>query len=118
MYLLQLVQALKFESVPADPARVPPARSPSSQHALQNQDSGLADFLVSRGAQNQVLGIRLHWYLMVEMENKATAKTYGRVAYKYMSKLMEVSKLCYALAHTADLPDRCSNRTVLVNEIF
>ena len=77
MYLLQLVQALKFESTPADPARVPPVRSSSSQHALQNQDSGLGDFLVTRGVQNQVLGIRLHWYLVVEMENKATAKTYG-----------------------------------------
>lgn len=92
MYLLQLVQALKFENTPADPARVPPVRTSSSQHTLQSQDSGLADFLVSRGVQNQVLGIRLHWYLMVEMENKATAKTYGRVVYKYMSKLMEVSR--------------------------
>src|ERR1700733_1038157 len=43
MYLLQLVQALKFENTPADPARVPPVRTSSSQHTLQDRDSGLAD---------------------------------------------------------------------------
>lgn len=92
MYLLQLVQALKFEGATSD-ARVPSVRSSSSNHALQNQDSGLADFLVSRGVQNQILGNRLHWYLMVELENKSTVKTYGRVSYKYMTKLMEVTVL-------------------------
>lgn len=88
MYLLQLVQALKFESAPTD-ARVP--RSSSLTNLPQNQDSGLADFLVTRGVQNHILGNRLHWYIMVELENKSTAKIYGRVAYKYQTKLMEVS---------------------------
>ncbi|KAF8322549.1 phosphatidylinositol 3-kinase [Clavulina sp. PMI_390] len=89
MYLLQLVQALKFENTPADPARVPPLR-PSASHVLHNQDSGLADFLVLRGVQNPNVGNRLYWYLMVELENKATTKTYGKVAYNYMAKLVEL----------------------------
>lgn len=87
MYLLQLVQALKFESAPTD-ARV--ARSSTLNSSLQNEDSGLADFLVGRGVKNHVLGNRFHWYIMVELENKATSKIYGRVAYKYQTKLMEV----------------------------
>lgn len=55
-------------------------------------DSGLTDFLISRGVKHHVLGNRLYWYLMVEvaLEDKVMAKMYGRVVYKFMAKVMEV----------------------------
>ncbi len=62
----------------------------SANRGVVNEDSGLADFLISRSVNNPILGNRFHWYLMVELENKETAKTYGRVSYKFMTRLMEV----------------------------
>ena len=86
LYLLQLVQALKFESAASDQRS---SRSTSS--AISYDDSGLADFLIYRGVRNPVLGNRFHWYLMVEvaMEDKVMAKMYGRVVFKFM-KILEV----------------------------
>lgn len=101
LYLLQLVQALKFESAASD------ARSTrSTTSAISYDDSGLSDFLIARGVKNMVLGNRLYWYLMVEvaLEDRIMAKMYGRVVYKFM-KDVEVSHLCYYLGgfHGADV---------------
>ena len=87
MYLLQLVQALKFESVAADQRSL---RSTTS--AVSYDDSGLSDFLIARAVRNQVLGNRFHWYLMVEvaLEDKQVAKVYGKVWYKFMEKIKKV----------------------------
>ncbi|KAL7279363.1 hypothetical protein ACG7TL_007204 [Trametes sanguinea] len=85
LYLLQLVQALKFESTAADQRSL---RSTTS--AVSYDDSGLADFLISRAVRNPILGNRFYWYLMVEvaMEDKVMAKMYGRVVFKFM-KILE-----------------------------
>ncbi|KAI9066092.1 atypical/PIKK/PI3K protein kinase [Trametes sanguinea] len=85
LYLLQLVQALKFESTAADQRSL---RSTTS--AVSYDDSGLADFLISRAVRNPILGNRFYWYLMVEvaMEDKLMAKMYGRVVFKFM-KILE-----------------------------
>ncbi|KAL4074993.1 kinase-like domain-containing protein [Scleroderma yunnanense] len=87
LYLLQLVQALKFESAASDQRS-----SRSATSAISYEDSGLTDFLVARGAQNFVLGNRLYWYLMVEvaLEDKVVAKIYGRVGYKFLNKVIEL----------------------------
>ncbi|CAL1715935.1 unnamed protein product [Somion occarium] len=86
LYLLQLVQALKFESAASDQRS---ARSTSS--AISYDDSGLADFLISRAVRNLILGNRFYWYLMVEvaLEDRVMAKMYGRVVFKYMNKILE-----------------------------
>ncbi|CAA7266904.1 unnamed protein product [Cyclocybe aegerita] len=86
LYLLQLVQALKFESVATEQRS-----SRSTTTAISYEDSGLSDFLIARGVMNPVLGNRLYWYLMVEvaLEDRVMAKVYGRVVFKYMSKIME-----------------------------
>ncbi|KAG8747309.1 Phosphatidylinositol (PI) 3-kinase [Ceratobasidium sp. 414] len=73
LYLLQLVQALRFES----------PLSSSTRH----RDSGLADFLIERGVANPVLGNRLNWYLMVEVQDKMVGKMYGSVAFNFMRRL-------------------------------
>jgi phosphatidylinositol 3-kinase len=90
LYLLQLVQALKFESAASDQRS-----SRSATNAISYEDSGLADFLIARGVQNPVLGNRLYWYLMVEvaLEDKIMAKMYGRVVFKFMNKTLEVCHL-------------------------
>ena len=87
LYLLQLVQALKFESAASDQRS-----SRSNTSAISYDDSGLTDFLIARGVQNSVLGNRLYWYLMVEvaLEDKVMAKMYGRVVFKFLNKLLEV----------------------------
>jgi len=56
LYLLQLVQALKYEKITdtTDPA----------------QDSSLANFLIERSIQNPILGNNFHWYLMVEGDDE------------------------------------------------
>ncbi|THV02807.1 putative atypical/PIKK/PI3K protein kinase [Dendrothele bispora CBS 962.96] len=88
LYLLQLVQALKFESAASDQRS-----SRSASNAISYDDSGLTDFLIARGVQNFVLGNRLYWYLMVEvaLEDKVVSKMYGRVVFRFMGKIVETN---------------------------
>lgn len=79
MYLLQLVQALKFEKV----------------DDKTSEDSSLASFLITRATRNFVLANYLYWYLMVECDDQSTnqprehRKLFDKVAFKFMSKLAE-----------------------------
>ncbi|KAL8780767.1 MAG: hypothetical protein Q9213_006314 [Squamulea squamosa] len=81
LYLLQLVQALKFEKI-----------SPEDT----TQDSSLAKFLISRATKNLMLGNYLHWYLMVECEDRSPEqskdhrKLFAKVEFDFMSELMQV----------------------------
>ncbi|KIY68853.1 atypical PIKK PI3K protein kinase, partial [Cylindrobasidium torrendii FP15055 ss-10] len=86
LYLLQLVQALKFESAASEQRT-----SRQAANAISYDDSGLTDFMIFRGVKNAILGNRLYWYLMVEvaLEDKVIAKMYGRVVYKFLSKVLE-----------------------------
>ncbi|KDQ24549.1 hypothetical protein PLEOSDRAFT_1067370 [Pleurotus ostreatus PC15] len=88
LYLLQLVQALKFENAASDQRS-----SRSATSAISYDDSGLTDFLVQRGVKNAVLGNRLYWYLMVEvaLEDQVIAKLYGRVVFKFMNDIVKAS---------------------------
>ncbi|KAJ9091439.1 hypothetical protein QFC20_007629 [Naganishia adeliensis] len=100
LYLLQLVQALKFEVKSTQlrktvDQRAKPQRSRNSSNtsmktskAVSEEDSGLADFLIERAARNAVLGTVFHWYLMVECEDKVIGKMYARVAFQFMQKLV------------------------------
>lgn len=84
---MQLVQALKFESVVTDQRS-----SRSTTTAISYEDSGLSDLLITRGVANPILGNRLYWYLMVEvsLDDRIMAKMYGRVVYRYMKQISEV----------------------------
>jgi phosphatidylinositol 3-kinase len=81
LYLLQLVQALKFErpAVEGEPG--------------DSQDSSLAQFLITRAADNFLLGNYLHWYLMVECEDRSQRdapdirKLFAKVEYDFMLEL-------------------------------
>jgi phosphatidylinositol 3-kinase len=59
------------------------------------QDSSLATFLITRAAKNFKLGNYLHWYLMVECEDRSSQQTpehrelFARVEYDFMAELMK-----------------------------
>ncbi|ORY92203.1 kinase-like domain-containing protein [Syncephalastrum racemosum] len=75
LYLLQLVQALKFEHlIDKGPAAY---------------NSSLLHFLIDRAINNEVLGNYLHWYLMVECSDKELGKMYGKVVYHYYSAILQ-----------------------------
>lgn len=84
LYLLQLVQALKFERISPE----------SAEDATQN--SSLADFLIMRATNNFMLGNYFHWYLMVECDDKSEdqgagyRKLFAKVEYDFMMKLVEM----------------------------
>ncbi|KAI9832159.1 MAG: hypothetical protein M1819_004510 [Sarea resinae] len=83
LYLLQLVQALKFEKISADTAED------------TAQDSSLAKFLIARASQNFTLGNYLHWYLLVECDDRSPDQTkehrklFARVEYDFMTELLK-----------------------------
>ena len=84
LYLLQLVQALKFERI-----------SPEPQDG-STRDSSLANFLISRATNNLMLGNFLHWYLMVECDDRSPdqvkehRKLFAKVEFDFMTELMKL----------------------------
>ena len=97
LYLLQLVQALKFEHISPD----------SAQEGTQ--DSSLARFLISRATHNFMLGNYFHWYLMVECDDRSEdqgpeyRKLFAKVEYDFMTELVK-------------LPDGQATRKVLLRQ--
>ncbi|OCT44364.1 Phosphatidylinositol 3-kinase VPS34 [Cladophialophora carrionii] len=79
LYLLQLVQALKFERYEQTEEGLPAA--------------SLAKFLIDRAANNFLLGNYLHWFLMVECvdqgteTNTANRQLFARVEFYFMLEL-------------------------------
>lgn len=84
MYLLQLVQALKFE------------KDSVEKDGESTQDSSLASFLISRATKNFMLANYLHWYLMVECDDQSVSqskehrKLFAKVEYDFMLQLVQV----------------------------
>lgn len=84
LYLLQLVQALKYEHITTD-----------SEQESGTQDSSLARFLIQRAAANFMLGNYFYWYLMVECEDHSPEQgidnrnVYRKVAYDFMLELVK-----------------------------
>ncbi|KAJ1031605.1 hypothetical protein NDA13_001996 [Ustilago tritici] len=110
LYLLQLVQALKFEkpvthssggqagSASGDresesrrlTATRPPAKSPSNSLTVdgaEEDSSGLADFLIRRGVASPLLGNNLYWYLEVECEDPKTGTLFKAVKRRFLDRL-------------------------------
>jgi phosphatidylinositol 3-kinase len=81
LYLLQLVQGLRYEHI-----------STGAGHDASH-DSSLADFLISRAAQSFTLGNYFYWYLMVECDDQSPEQgsdnrtVYAKVAYDFMRAL-------------------------------
>lgn len=83
LYLLQLVQALKYEHI----------STAAEQESVQ--DSSLARFLIQRAATNFMLGNYFYWYLMVECDDHSPEQgidnrnIYRKVAYDFMTELVK-----------------------------
>ncbi|KAJ5353977.1 hypothetical protein N7541_006541 [Penicillium brevicompactum] len=80
LYLLQLVQALKYDATPENYPDAAP------------QESSLAHFLISRAANNFKLGNYFHWYLLVEYDDadEPQQRIFARVVYYFMEELNRV----------------------------
>lgn len=82
VYLLQLVQALKFEARPSETSEGDAAA-----------DSSLALFLINRASNSFTLGNYLHWYLMVEIDDHSDAQApehrelFAKVEYEFLIEL-------------------------------
>lgn len=79
LYLLQLVQALKFERISED-----------TEDAAR--DSSLAGFLIQRASESQTLGSLFFWYIMVECEGVRHKKIYDKIGYEFQVALTKVRK--------------------------
>ncbi|KAH9436596.1 hypothetical protein MCOR02_000269 [Pyricularia oryzae] len=92
LYLLQLVQALKFEHIPTIDRGHREAAEAGGVAAAQ--DSSLARFLIARASQNFMLGNYFYWYLMVECDDLSQDQLpeyrtiYRKVAYDFMTELV------------------------------
>jgi phosphatidylinositol 3-kinase len=81
LYLLQLVQALKFEPVPTD------SNEPNMEA------SSLATFLISRAVEDFTLATYFYWYLIVEYDDKSPEQgqevrtMYAKVLHDFMVEL-------------------------------
>lgn len=112
LYLLQLVQALKFDKpmtraaggltgsavgdLDQDARRgqpVPlhsvssPSTSLTTDRGADKDSSGLADFLIRRGLSNPLLGNDLYWYLEVECEDPKTGPLFKAVKRRFLERL-------------------------------
>ncbi|WVN86799.1 uncharacterized protein L203_101971 [Cryptococcus depauperatus CBS 7841] len=92
LYLLQLVQALKFEHNSfLDSRRSNRShRKRDKEQMNEEDDSGLSQFLIDRSVANPVLGTSFHWYLMIECDSRSSVgKIYAKIAFRFMKKLSE-----------------------------
>ncbi|KDN52489.1 phosphatidylinositol 3-kinase [Tilletiaria anomala UBC 951] len=114
LYLLQLVQAIKFDHLALMSAslredRVPgvlqreqpregdnaerPQRPPPSLRASSTAsifgEHRLADFLIRRGIRNAELGNNFYWYLLVECDDKVQGKLFSQVKSKFFDRLSD-----------------------------
>lgn len=83
LYLLQLVQALRFETQ---------LETRKRRKVIEEGDSGLSQFLIDRSVVNPILGTSFHWYLMIECDSRSpVGKAYAKIAFRFMQKLADVS---------------------------
>ncbi|OMJ20410.1 Phosphatidylinositol 3-kinase, nodule isoform [Smittium culicis] len=101
LYLLQLVQAIRYEPLQNNKHNNIPTHSSSSNQfdsAISPENSNhvnkksiqlgeLSLFLINRSIKNSELCTRFYWFLMVECESKIYGKLYGLVAYNLMNKM-------------------------------
>ena len=105
LFLLQLVQALKYERVTG----VSLESSTSSGLLLQEDPSNspLVTFLVDRATKNESLAIFLYWYISVEMLDPEHGKWYTTISSFFMNQLLAVcGSKGSAMSH------RCRAKTV------
>lgn len=84
LYLLQLVQALKYENMELTDVSSP---LQGNERNAVTQVSSLASFLINRAAQSVHLANFLYWYLKVELQNPTYGSRYREVFAALKNKL-------------------------------
>ncbi len=79
LYLLQLVQALKFENSIQQQEQLGTATSSDGGTATPKKKSSLATFLITRASKNVLLANYLYWYLKVELQDPAHGARYREI---------------------------------------
>lgn len=103
-YLLQLVQALKYEdSYPSDLSVYDFCSAMSERVSVCQLSTGVSafcclSFLISRAVQDQQLANFFYWYVTVEREDKQHGNMYTKVLSEFLNRLATVSYL--RLAHS------------------
>ncbi|KAJ2124959.1 Phosphatidylinositol (PI) 3-kinase [Coemansia sp. RSA 1822] len=89
-YLLQLVQAIKFEYLNAVMTQgVEAGAAEDWSRAMFTHESSLAGFLIERALNNPTLGNFFYWYLMVECDDRKTGKAYAKVVFHFVNALSQ-----------------------------
>ncbi|KAF6199318.1 hypothetical protein GE061_007344 [Apolygus lucorum] len=98
LYLLQLVQALKYESfeeiteaykqsltkIPEDSLTSSDRKTEGSEEELESKNMDLATFLIHRACDNSMLANYFYWYLMTECEDHDMIKPDNKVKSMYL----------------------------------
>lgn len=79
LYLLQLVQALKFENIQETTATASTSTSTAASTTVTSKKSSLATFLIRRASRNVLLANYLYWYLKVELRDPAHGARYRAI---------------------------------------
>ncbi|KAK4048993.1 Phosphatidylinositol (PI) 3-kinase [Microbotryomycetes sp. JL221] len=97
LYLLQLVQALKFEPPTGQSTQAGSIRHSRHVSASQRQSAtsddampSLAEFLIERSARNHVLGNHFFWYIRVECEDLQKGSLFVDVANRFTRRIIDV----------------------------
>ncbi|KAK4046921.1 Phosphatidylinositol (PI) 3-kinase [Microbotryomycetes sp. JL201] len=99
LYLLQLVQALKFEPMSGSEPQPTSMSIRHSRHVtaslrgLASSESALptlADFLIDRSALNPVLGNHFYWYIRIECEDSQKGAMFQDVLQRYMRRIADL----------------------------
>lgn len=94
LYLLQLVQALRFEKSSSYSSPSTSSLLNSYQHeAPKSKSSSLAKFLISRAVKNPILGNYFFWYVTVESQEKGAPSIFKNVLNQFQKALKTQEKL-------------------------
>ena len=99
LYLLQLVQAVKYEE---DLGGAPPSPGASPSSATSPSSPTLSSFLIGRAAKSVELANYLYWYLRVEMLNPVYESHYKEVFGEFRERLSGVRVRHRAVVAEAD----------------
>jgi len=81
LYLLQLVQALKYENF-KEMERLAEKDAEKDEGVVDSQDTDLASFLINRASNHPSLANYLYWYLQIETEEGDMVKAENVAMYK------------------------------------
>ena len=112
LYLLQLVQALKFENSIQQQEQLGSAAAAASSDAAPRRKSSLATFLITRASKNVLLANYLYWYLKVELQDPAHGARYREIFDEFKAVLSRAPYPKFLIQTQADKSPRNSSSSI------